>query len=171
MNYIESQTLTTTEFAEGHSSYVRCVAVINDNTIVSGSDDNSLKIWDIKSGEEIKSLTGHSDFVTCVSVIDENTIVSGSRDYSLKIWDVNSGEEIKILTGHSDWVTCVAVINENTIVSGSDDKSIKIWFDKGKYFRQEQRYAICAGFYFCRLPNDLTRWVAAYAVPKSKIWD
>ena len=40
-----------------------------------------------------------------------------------------------------------------------------------KELRQEQRYAICAGFHNCYLPNDLTRWISAYAIPNSLIYD
>ena len=98
MNYIDSQTLTR------DSDEVSCVAVINENTIVSGSADNLLRIWDIKSGKVIQTLTGHSSEVFCVFMINENIIVSCSADFLLKIWDVTSGKEIKSLTGHSNIV-------------------------------------------------------------------
>ena len=41
---------------------------------------------------------------------------------------------------------------------------------EARNMRNEQRYAICAGFWHNYLPNDLTRWVSAYAVPRSKVY-
>ena len=56
------------------------VAFNHDNTkIVSGSDDNSIKIWDVKRGTCISTLNGHSDYVYSVAFNHDNTkIVSGS---------------------------------------------------------------------------------------------
>ena len=70
----------------GHTNSVWCVAVLNESTIVSGSADKSLRIWDAESGETKKTLTGHSNWVSCVAVLNESTIVSGSDDNSLRIW-------------------------------------------------------------------------------------
>ena len=66
------------------------VSVIDDDTIVSGSSDCSLIIWDVESGRCSK-LTGHSCYVWCVAAIDQYTIVSGGKDETLKIWDVEFG--------------------------------------------------------------------------------
>ena len=63
--------------------------LIDENTIVSGSSDNSIKIWDVESGEVIKTLVGHSKLVSCIAIMNKDTIVSGSFDYTIKIWDVN----------------------------------------------------------------------------------
>ena len=66
---------------KGHSSYVNSVAFNHDNTkIVSGSSDNSIKIWDVKRGTCISTLKGHSDSVESVAFNHDNTkIISGSR--------------------------------------------------------------------------------------------
>ena len=69
MNFINSQTLT------GHLKAVNSLAVISNDKIVSGSDDESLKIWDVTSGKEISTLNGHCDSVNCVAVIDKDRIV------------------------------------------------------------------------------------------------
>ena len=52
------------------SKSVRSVAFNHDNTkIVSGSSDNSIKIWDVKRGTCISTLNGHSDYVLSVALI------------------------------------------------------------------------------------------------------
>jgi WD40 repeat protein len=58
---------------------------------VSGSDDNTLKVWDAQTGQETLSLKGHSNWVTSVSFSpDGKRIVSGSADKTLKVWDISS---------------------------------------------------------------------------------
>ena len=56
--------------------------------IVSGSDDNSIRIWDTTSSTQIHQLDGHSDYLYSVSLSPDGTkIVSGSRDSSIRVWD------------------------------------------------------------------------------------
>jgi WD40 repeat protein len=56
--------------------------------IVSGSDDDTLKVWDAETGQEMLTLEGHSDWVRSVSFSpDGRRIVSGSDDNTLKVWD------------------------------------------------------------------------------------
>jgi WD40 repeat protein len=95
---------------------------------VSGSDDNTIKIWNTE-GECIKTLEGHSECVNSVA-IDGDRIVSGSDDNTIKIWNTE-GECIKTLEGHSEYVNSVA-IDGDRIVSGSDDHTIKIWNTEGE---------------------------------------
>ena len=107
---------------------VLSVAISPDGeTIVSGSEDNSLKIWNLETGELVRTIEGHSDWVWSVAISpDGETIVSGSYDKSLKIWNLKTGELVRTLEGHSDWIWSVAISPDGeTIVSGSADDSLK----------------------------------------------
>ena len=57
------QTLT------GHSNWVRCVCVLPNGQLISGSGVKTLRIWDAKSGDCVHTLTGHTSYVSCVSVL------------------------------------------------------------------------------------------------------
>lgn len=57
-----------------HTNYVLCLAVLPDNTLASSSYDQTIKIWDIGSGKELKSLDGHTDKVKCLAVLSDNTL-------------------------------------------------------------------------------------------------
>jgi WD40 repeat protein len=108
---------------------VRFVAITPDGqTLVSGSDDRTIKLWDLKAPRLISTLIGHSTWPNCVAISpDGQTFVSGEHK-TIKIWQLNTGREISSFTGHSDWVNCVAFSPDGKILaSGSADNTIKIW--------------------------------------------
>jgi WD40 repeat protein len=76
----------------GHADHVQSVSFSPDGKrIVSGSRDNTLKVWDAQTGQEMLTLEGHSGRVDSVSFSpDGKRIVSGSWDKTLKIWDISS---------------------------------------------------------------------------------
>ncbi|MDB9449523.1 WD40 repeat domain-containing protein [Dolichospermum circinale] len=115
---------------KGHSSSVYAIAVTPDGkTVISGSADDTIKIWDLGTGTEKFTLEGHSNSVNAIAVTpDGKTVISGSRDNTIKIWDLGTGQEKFTLEGHSDWVNAIAVTPDGkTVISGSYDKTIKIW--------------------------------------------
>ena len=115
---------------EQHQSYVSSISFSPDGkTLVSGSGDKTVKLWDAATGKEIKTLTGHQDAVLSVSFSrDGKTLVSGSGDKTVKLWDAATGKEIKTLTGHQDAVSNVSFSPDGkTLVSGSYDNTVKLW--------------------------------------------
>ncbi len=114
----------------GHTAEVLSVAFSPDGkTLASGSKDNSVKIWNISTGEEIRTFNSHSNWVYAVAFgPDGRTLASGSWDETIKIWDLATGELIRTLSGHSNWVYSVAISSDGkTLASGSYDKTIKLW--------------------------------------------
>lgn len=114
----------------GHSGEVNAVATSPDGQkIASGSDDQSIKIWNLSRGQELRTLTGHSNWVYSVAISpDGETLVSGSKDNTIKVWSLNTGQELRTLTGHSSYVNAVAFSPDGQkLASGSYDKTIKVW--------------------------------------------
>jgi WD domain, G-beta repeat len=112
-----------------HFQTVNSVAISPDGqTLVSGSFDNTIKIWQLSTGRELHTLTGHSMSVNSVPISpDGQTLVSSSDDKTIKIWQLSTGRELHTLTGHSSNVRSVAISPDGqTLVSGSY-KEIKIW--------------------------------------------
>jgi WD40 repeat protein len=138
---------------EGHTHWVLAVAVSPDGrTIVSGSDDRTVKVWEAESGRLLRSLEGHTGGVNAVAVSpDGRTIVSGSDDRTVKVWEAESGRLLRSLEGHTDLVRAVAVSPDGrTIVSGSDDRTVKVWeAESGRLLRSLEGH---------------TDWVLAVAV-------
>ena len=97
-------------------------------TLASGSEDNTVKLWDVSTGAELRTLTGHSESVESVAFSTNGKIlVSGSLDKTVKLWDVSTGTEVRTLR-HSDFVRSVAFSPDGKILaSGSDDETVKLW--------------------------------------------
>ena len=92
----EVQTATQLDCAatlRGHSDCVQALAVCPNGTLVSGSNDNTIKLWTSPSGGVdatdyvcTATLTGHSNCVVALAVCSNGTLVSGSQDTTMKLW-------------------------------------------------------------------------------------
>ena len=97
--------------------------------LASGSDDGTVRIWDVATGQQRAALTGRATEVTAVAVApDGSWLASGSHDGTVRIWDVATGREGAILTGHTGPVVTVAVAPDGGwLASGSLDRTVRIW--------------------------------------------
>ena len=114
----------------GHTDRVRSVAFSPDgNKIASGSWDDTIRLWDTNTGEQLQTLTGHTDDVNSVAFSpDGNTIASASDDYTIRLWNAHTGEQLQTLTGHTSPSYSVAFSPDgNTIASGSWDGTVLLW--------------------------------------------
>jgi parallel beta-helix repeat protein len=135
-----SATIRFTFFTGSHTDRVFSVAFSPDGRLLAsgscGQRDSSgdciqgeIKLWDVASGSEVRTLTGHTDRVFSVAFSpDGRLLASGSGDNTIKLWDVASGSEVRTLSGHTSWVFSVAFSPDGRLLaSGSDDKTIRLW--------------------------------------------
>ncbi|MCT7984619.1 serine/threonine protein kinase [Laspinema sp. A4] len=114
----------------GHQDGVWSVALSpRGHILVTGSWDNTIKVWNVATGQLLRTLMGHQEAVWSVAVAsDGKTLASGSSDQQIKIWNLPTGQLIHTLTGHSNWVAAVDLSPKGELVaSASSDKTIKVW--------------------------------------------
>lgn len=94
-----SQSLQTI-VQQGHELAVVSVAVSSDSLYVAtGSKDKSAKLWELRTGRELRSFLGHSMTVTCVQFTpDRKFLITGSNDKTLRIWQLTDGKEVAVIT-------------------------------------------------------------------------
>lgn len=97
--------------------------------LISGSLDNTIKIWDIDNAKAVRTLFGHIEGVWAVAS-DNLRLVSGSHDRTIKVWNREEGRCTATLVGHRGAVTCLG-LGEDKIVSGSDDGDVRLWSFSG----------------------------------------
>lgn len=117
--------------SSGHTKAVNSISISSNGKIISGSDDETIRLWDynigMKTGEPIK---GHNGIITSVAFSPGgDKFASGSRDTTIRIWDANTSKPIgKPLIGHHACINDVIFSqNGEMIASASDDKTIRIW--------------------------------------------
>jgi hypothetical protein len=142
----------------GHTAAVTSVAFFgNGKFLASGSDDTTVKLWDVASGQELRTLKSGNSNKTVINMSgsesaddvparmkimgdraegiwsvalspDDKILASGSTDRTIRLWDVATGQELRTLTGHEDRVTSVLFSpNGKTLASASDDETVKLW--------------------------------------------
>lgn len=114
----------------GHTSGVYSVSFSPDGRYaLSGSADNTLKLWEISTGREIRTFEGHTHNISSVAFSpDGKYVLSGSMDNTLKLWDVGTGEEVRTFKGHSKEVnSAVFSADGRYILSSSEDGTVKLW--------------------------------------------
>jgi len=114
----------------GHSHIVCSLAISADaKLLISGSWDQTIKIWHLETGELLNTLKGHRDRVYAIALSPNGQIIaSGSADQTIKLWHLQTGELLGTFSGHTNIVTALAfTASGEMLVSGSLDKTIKIW--------------------------------------------
>lgn len=116
-------TYTLQEFI-GHKDGITCIQ-FNRKYLVSGSYDATVKVWNIETGECVRTLTGHQKGVRALT-FDSQKLITGGLDSTIKVWNYHTGQCISTYRGHDDAVSSVDFSNK-TIVSGSADCTVKVW--------------------------------------------
>jgi WD40 repeat protein/serine/threonine protein kinase len=114
----------------GHRGQVSCVAFSPDGQkIVTGSSDQTAKVWDAVRGTELLTLKGHTGNVVSVAFSpDGRRIFTGGADQKARIWEATTGQEILTLNGQTNLAKSVAFSPDGQrIVTGGSDGMARVW--------------------------------------------
>ncbi len=110
----------------GHTDRVTALAALGSRRVVSGSRDQTVRIWDLRTGVNLLTLEGHTRTVTAVTATSPRRVVSASLDKTVRVWDSETGEATSTLR-HSDAVWGVAALDSRRVVAVSSDNTLWLW--------------------------------------------
>ena len=128
-NYAKKLAMLQQTF-KGHNSVVWSVAFShNSRLLASASDDQTVRLWDVATGELLQTLKGHNSGVWWIAFShDSRLIVSASDDKTIRLWDAATGELLQTLKGHSSGVCSVAFSHDSRLLaSASWDRTVRLW--------------------------------------------
>ena len=110
------------------NSYTDSLGALKNGSLISGSRDCVLRIWDINKKVIINSLRGHNNTINKILVSKNGEIVSASSDTTILVWNQNDGSIKFNLTAHSKGVDDIVLLKDgNLISSSSSELSLKLW--------------------------------------------
>ncbi|MHC4860268.1 MAG: protein kinase domain-containing protein, partial [Planctomycetota bacterium] len=114
---------------EGPGGPVSALDVEPQGRFVLAAIEESLFLYDLRSGERRFRLEGHTGTVKSLSMSpDGKNAVSGSADRTLRLWGLAAGECVRTLQGHRGEVSAVALLPDSRhVLSGSDDRTLRLW--------------------------------------------
>ncbi|ETO04395.1 WD-40 repeat protein, partial [Reticulomyxa filosa] len=120
--------------------------------LCSGSNDESIRLWDVGTSTLLHVFNGHEDGILCVdfsplqtngnhksaAVIGGNgySICSGSWDGNIRLWDIETAKELSVFKGHEGGINTIKYLPYATginggggsmLCSGSGDKTVRLW--------------------------------------------
>lgn len=115
---------------EGHAKAVRSAYFSPDGKrLVSASEDQTARVWDVTSGQLLFSLVGHTGMLRGAAFSpDGKYIVTVSDDTTARIWDADRGSLVSVLKGHSAWVLAARFSPDSArLVSTGFDSKVIVW--------------------------------------------
>ncbi|KAG5945150.1 hypothetical protein E4U60_005436 [Claviceps pazoutovae] len=99
-------------------------------TLLSASDDRTVRLWDLPSNEATTTFVGHSDYVRCANFMPgtmSNMVVSGSYDSTVKLWDPRTGNHSAVMTfKHAAPIEDVLSLPSGTTLLAAADNSVSV---------------------------------------------
>ncbi len=114
----------------GHTNWIWSVVFSPDGTrLLSSSEDQTIRLWDVGTGQCLQVLRDHSDWVWAVVFSPDGAqFASASNDQTLRLWNAATGQVEQVLVGHQGWVQSVAYSPDGRwLVSGGADQTLGIW--------------------------------------------
>jgi Prp8 binding protein len=105
-----------------------CPVTKGPTLIVSGSDDNTIRMWDIRYKRPVKTFENGYQVTSVCFNGDNSQLISGGLDGDIKIWDLKKDAITTVLQGHSEIVTSLSLSPDgNYVLSNAMDSTLRKW--------------------------------------------
>ncbi|KXT18233.1 hypothetical protein AC579_2871 [Pseudocercospora musae] len=119
----------STKVFKGHTNGVMCLQ-FDDNVLITGSYDTTVKVWDINTGEELRTLHGHTSGIRTLQ-FDDKKLMTGSLDSTMRMWNWKTGELLRTFPAHQDGIITLH-FTEGYVATGSRDRTVRVWNNTSK---------------------------------------
>ena len=110
-----------------HTGYVYALAELPGGMVASGSQDETVALWHVETGQRVRTLTGHTSSVNALVSLPGGLLASCSYDCTVWIWKAQTGQLLRTLEGHTHFVNALLVLPGNQLASCSSDKTVRVW--------------------------------------------
>lgn len=112
-----------------HLSWIKCIAASpNGKYLATGSEDEFIKVWDLRRRREIGALSQHTGSITSLTFPTSQHLLATSVDATLSLFRTNDWALLKSLKGHSGRVNSVDVHPTGRVaLSVGKDQTLKMW--------------------------------------------
>src|SRR5438067_1326087 len=103
----------------GHSAEIFRIAWSPDGRVLaSGDNDNTIRLWDGRTGQPLRTLEGHPLYATSLAWSpDGRVLVSGSGDNTIRLWDGRTGQLLRTLEGHTNRINCLSFSSDGRLLA------------------------------------------------------
>lgn len=135
-NILRLYSLSKNKLAENqfyHEGDINTILVLGDNLIATGSNDKSVRLWNIKDNVEVFCYLGHLGEVTSLCFIKQGIFASAGNDSMIKIWSYEKEkykEEISLFDIDDQSIKSLVYLSNNKIASAGESEKINIWLMK-----------------------------------------
>ena len=160
--------LAKVKVLEGHTDRVRAAIFISETTVVSGSCDKTIRVWDVRSGKSIEKITKHKDRVLCLALSpDHMLLATGSNDKKLCIFDTAKYKLLHTVEC-ANWVLAIAFADNNTVIAGvNQSQCIAVNVRTGKVVMKYAQHMDTTGIAVILPPTPIVRSVYSHIVSNS----
>ncbi|CAK4020576.1 E3 ubiquitin ligase complex SCF subunit sconB [Lecanosticta acicola] len=118
----------TTKVFKGHTNGVMCLQ-FTDNVLITGSYDTTVKVWDINTGECVRTMNGHTMGIRCLQFDSSGQLMTGGLNGEMYLWNWKTGQRLRSFPQHGDGILSLHYTTRY-VASGSRDSTVRV-FDMG----------------------------------------
>ena len=163
-----------------HTSYIRCGIVLKDGRFATGSNDNTIIIYNNKTFKPDLTIKEHSSYVSCLTQLSSDILVSCSYDKTIKLYEIKGNEYkiIQTLNNHTDNIYGLIELTNKKLVSYSPDSSIIFYFKDNNQYIKDYHINVSGYAYrmiqtkeneICFAGNDNNHYISFYDLQERKI--